>query len=183
VLIGALQQSPLVNCSSTAAILKKKMVPVHQIHELIDFENPDANHPIGYARFMFRVATIPKDTSVALPFLDHSPLAILVGNGDISELLPATVSISIDELIVNIGDFGLERHIIRDYLNGPSKIRRGFNVEYVPLSHHYHQVVPKKYWATFKFFLDYRWVVRQLKLIKKDGVQLRLQRLKRKLAP
>ncbi len=173
VLAGALQRDETVNCVATAAILLDGTTPVHSVHELIDFGGINPAGPPGYGRFAFRISGIPKDIALALPYLDSRPLAVLVGNNEISQQLPATISIDVASTF-NFTTAGevRENAIIFDFSPAAFNIAHGFQV-YRPseMPGHTQQVS----------YMSLRWIVGQMQAIRRSGLKSRLRVLRRKL--
>jgi hypothetical protein len=181
VLAGALQRDSGVNCAATAAVLIDGDTPVHSVHELIDFGHVDRKRPPGYGRFIFRMATIPQDIGIALPYLDGRPLAVLAGGNAIAQQLPATITIYADcEFPDRTWDEAAENEVIRDYSPGAFKLSTGFG----PRPHlHFPSVaavLPSKLQLARKF-LNRRWVRAQIEAIRKQGLSARIQVFQRKL--
>lgn len=127
VLAGALSRSKKTHCAATAAILRRRDTAVHGVHELIDFGHVNHDGPTGFGRFIFRLSSIPKDTEIALPYLDGRPLAILAGGKDIDQQLDATILIDLThEFPERTWNDAAENEIIRDFDPGAFKLRFGF---------------------------------------------------------
>jgi hypothetical protein len=179
VLAGALQRKPDVQCAASAAVLLNGDVPVHDVHELLDFGHVNRAGPTGYGRFIFRVGAIPGDINVALPYLDGRPLAVLVGDNAIDQQLPASIMIYVQQdFPERTWDDAAENEIIHTYSPRAFKLSTGFG----------HRPVPTAMWVpavsklqlALKVF-NRRWVTAQIQAISKQGLSVRLQILKRKL--
>ena len=181
VLAGALQRAPDVQCAATAAVLLDGGAPVHSVHELIDFGHVDRAGPPGYGRFIFRMVGIPHDVSIALPYLDGRPFAVLVGGNNIDQQLPASITIDLQqEFPERTWDEAAENEVIRDYSLGAFKLATGFG----PRPHsHIHSLAaasPSKLYLARKF-LNRHWVRAQIEAIRKQGLSARIQVFQRKL--
>lgn len=179
VLAGALQRKPDVHCAATAAVLLNDDSPVHDIHEVIDFGHVNGAGPTGYGRFIFRVGAIPKDISIALPYLDGRPLAVLAGDNTIDQQLPASILIDVKQGFPDrTWDDAAENEIIRDYSPGAFKLATGFGPRPVAAAM-WAPAISKLQLA--RKVLNRRWVTAQIQAIRKQGLSARLQTLKRKL--
>jgi hypothetical protein len=126
VLAGALVRNPEVACAATAAVLLNDG-PVHSVHELIDFGHVDRNGPPGLGRFIFRMASLPIDLNIALPYLDGRPLAVMTNGGVIDQQLPASIMIfTQSEFPQRTWDDATESALIRDYCPSALKWSSGF---------------------------------------------------------
>jgi hypothetical protein len=179
VLAGALQRDPNVHCAATAAVLLDEKVPVHSVHELIDFGHVNRAGPSGYGRFIFRASAIRQDIDIALPYLDGRPLAVMVGSHAIDQQLAASICIDLkQEYPERTWDEAAENEVILDYSPDAFKIATGFGPR--PLA------VPSGAAALtrpqlLRLFFDRHWVATQLQAIRKHGLSARLQVLKRML--
>lgn len=177
VLAGALQRDPDVHCAATAAVLVDGDAPVHSVHELIDFGHVDRAAPPGYGRFIFRMATIPPDINIALPYLDGRPLAVLAGGNPIDQQLPASICINVQtEFPPRTWDEAAENEVIYDYCPGAFKLATGFGprpLTGLPVS------ATKLQFA--RRLLNRRWIKAQIQAIRKQGLPARMQVFKRKL--
>lgn len=178
VLAGALQRSPDVHCAATAAVLLDGDMPVHSVHELINFGHVDRAGPVGYGRFILRMAAIPNDINIALPYLDGRPLAVLVGDHAIDQQLPASICVDVQsEFPPCSWDEVAENEVIRDYSPGAFKLAAGFGPRPLPFP------VPATM-TNLQFIrrlLSLRWVKAQIHAIRKQGLAARMQVFKRKL--
>jgi hypothetical protein len=179
VLSGALQRSHDVNCAATAAILINGDAAVNDVHEVLDFGHVNRIGPTGYGRFIFRVSAIPKDIHLSLPYLDGRPLAVLVGDNYIDQQLPASIVIFVErEFPERTWDDAAENEIIRAYSPDVFTISTGVGPRLKPTG----TQVPTDGLIRFSLKLvNPRWVVSQIRLIRKQGISARLQVLKRKL--
>ncbi len=179
VLAGAMQRDPDISCAATAAVIFDGDVAVHSVHELIDFGHVDRRGPPGYGRFIFRMATIPQDIGIALPYLDGRPLAVLAGGNAIAQQLPATIIIYADcEFPERSWDEAAENEIIRDYSPGAFNVSTGFGPR--PLT--VQPLAPTMSMLQLaRRLFNRRWVNVQVAAIKKQGLSARIQIFKRKL--
>lgn len=179
VLAGALQRKPDLHCAATAAVLLNGDAPVHDVHELIDFGHVNLTAPTGYGRFILRVSAIPQDINTALEYLDGRPLAVLVGDNFIEQQLPASILIDVQEAFPgSTFDDVAESEIIYTYSPKAFKLATGFGPRPNPTA----MLVPvvSKLRLALNVF-NRRWVVAQIRAIRKQGLSARLQVLKRKL--
>jgi hypothetical protein len=183
VLAGALQRDPDVQCAATAAVLIDGDAPVHSVHELIDFGHVDRNAPPGYGRFIFRMAAIPQDIGIALPYLDGRPLAVLAGGNAIDQQLPASIVINVSqEFPERTWDEAAENEVIRDYSPDAFKLATGFGPRPLAALPPAMTVVPTMTKLQFaRRLLNRRWVREQTEAIRKQGLSVRMQVFKRKL--
>ncbi|MCG3113608.1 MAG: hypothetical protein MCM46_17505 [Candidatus Manganitrophus sp. SB1] len=134
VLAGSLARNPDKNCAATAAILKHGDQPIHSVHERIDFRHLNPSAPNGYARFIFRVLGFPKDLGLALPHLDRKTLAVLVGESVISQEVPSTVVIDLeDEFPSGPWNEGQENAVISDFSPSAFATYTGYETILPPL--------------------------------------------------
>lgn len=178
VLAGSLLRNPDAHCAATAVILKHTDQPIHGIYERINFREFSTAFPIGYARFIFRVATLPNDLNIALPYLDRKSLAVLVGDKIIQEI-PSTVVINVcNEFPSGLWDEGQENNLVVSYTPNAFTVSTG------------HEIIPPHLdscisaslltGSTIKR-LSWHWIVAQARLLRKHGISARLNILKRKL--
>ncbi|WP_394789274.1 glycosyltransferase family 1 protein [Rhodoferax sp.] len=180
VLCGALQRDPGVNCAATAAVLIDGDTPVHAVHELIDFGHVNHSGPCGYGRFIFRLAAIPRDIDIALPYLDGRPLAALVGNSAIDQQMSASITINVQiDFPERTYNDEAETEIIFHYAPGACKILVGFGPRLQTA--HTGSVAAAKLKLVSNFFKR-RWVRAQIEALRKQGFKARIQVAKRKLA-
>ena len=182
-LAGALQRDPMLDCAATAALLKDGDAPMHSVHELIDFGHVNRLGPPGYGRFLFRMAAIPGDIHIALPYLDGRPLAVLAGGNRIGQQLTASVTIDLlNEFPERTWDEAAENEVIRDFSPDAFRLATGFGPR--PMAHHMAPGTgepPKMTAGQFvRRLLNRRWVGLQVQAIRKHGLSNRLQVFKRK---
>jgi hypothetical protein len=183
-LAGALQRDPSVNCAATAAILLRDGQPVRGVHECIDFGHVDRNGPPGYGRFIFRLASIPKDIDCALPYLDGRPLAVLVGGNVIAQQLQASITINLQtEFPERTWNEAAENSVIRAYSPTVFNVATGFGPPRLPAQAIAHapastpppsEPVP----SGRNKFLSPFWIWKQLRAIQKEGLRARMKILK-----
>jgi hypothetical protein len=175
ILSSALKKDDGVNCSATAAIIKNRDAPIHSVNEILDFGHVDSAGPTGYGRFMFRVNAIPDDIGCALPYLHGRPMAVLRGNNEIAQLLPATVTIDIEQPFPERRwDDAVETEVIRAFSPGALKMAPGIT----PISAATGAVLPPDGPRLRSLLLNRYWWITQLKAIKQYGLRSRLQVLK-----
>jgi hypothetical protein len=154
-------------------------LPVHDVQELIDFGHFNSERPTGYARFIFRVSSIPEDIYTALPYLDGRPLAVLAGDHAIAQQLPATVTIdALQSFPAQSFDEAAENELIKDYSPRALEVLAGFGPRPVP------PPPPPPPISTLRLLfklLDPRWLVEQLRRLRKQGLRARLAVFKGKL--
>jgi hypothetical protein len=182
-LAGALQRDPMLDCAATAALLKDGDAPMHAVHELIDFGHVNRLGPPGYGRFLFRMAAIPGDIHISLPYLDGRPLAVLAGGNRIGQQMTASVTIDLlNEFPERTWDEAAENEIIRDFSPDAFRLATGFGPR--PLAHHMapgEGLPPKMTAGQFvRRLLNRRWVGLQVQAIRKHGLSNRMQVFKRK---
>jgi len=179
VLAGALQRDPDVHCAATAAILVDGDSPIHSVHELIDFGHFDRKGPSGYGRFIFRMAAIPQDIGIALPYLNDRPLAVLVGNNRIDQQMPASITIRLEEGSPSCTwNEAAENEVIRDYSPGVFNVASGFGPRPVA-------VLPTSAMSQAQQFpkmFSCRWIKAHIIALRKEGLLARIQAFKQKLA-
>lgn len=179
VLAGALQRDPSVHCAATAAVLIKGDAPVHNVHELIDFGQVNSEGPPGYGRFIFRVATIPFDFVIALPYLDGRPLAVMIGTRGIDQQLPASIVIDLEKSFPDrTWNDAAENEVIRDYNHKAFTLATGFGSRPFPSG------VSAPSFGFLKlasFMANRRWITAQIRAINKYGWSARVQVLKQRL--
>jgi hypothetical protein len=179
VLAGALQRNPLVASAATAAVLLKGDLPVHSVHELIDFGHVNREGPPGYGRFIFRTSAIPSDIFLALPYLDGRPLASMIGDQPIAQQLPASIVIDIaQEFPERTWNDAAENELIADYNPAALRLATGFGPRPLRTGASNATGVDLR---LFSNLLNRRWITAQVRAIKKYGLSARIQVLKRKL--
>ncbi|MES2832652.1 MAG: glycosyltransferase family 1 protein [Pseudomonadota bacterium] len=184
VLAGALQRDPYVDCAATAVILIDGDAPVHAVHELIDFGHVDRAGPPGYGRFIFRMAGIPDDIHIALPYLDGRPLAVLAGGKTIDQQLPATVTIDLaTEFPARTWDEAAENEVIRSFSPDAFKLATGFGPRpQIRCAAHAQGGTGDMTIGQFgRKLFNRRWVGVQVDAIRKQGLAKRMQVFRRKL--
>jgi hypothetical protein len=185
VLAGALQRNPNEHCAATAAIISKGDAPIHAVNELLDFGHVDQSAPPGYGRFIFRVASLPKDLNIALPYLDGRPLAALVNGQPIKQELPATIIIDTQtDFPERTWNDAAENEVLQDYTRTPLGIYFGYGPRPRPGSTQVAAVdaslpIPPERINVLDLvlfaFKNPRWVKAQLQLIRKEGLGRRLR--------
>ena len=181
VLAGALQRDPHLHCAATAAVLLKNDAAVNDVHELIDFGHVNIDGPPGYGRFIFRMASMPTNLDIALPYLHGRPLAVLIGSGVIAQQLPATISL---DLMMSFPerewDEAAENEVIWACNPKAMMVRTGFGAR--------PQIAPPAVWRpevskirkAFRL-LSISWIKAQILAIGKQGLSARLKILKTKV--
>lgn len=179
VLAGSLMRDPHTNCAATAAILKQGDQPIHSVHERINFQQFDPSYPIGYARFIFRVSTLPKDLKLALPYLDRKTMAILVGDTAITQELHSTVIIDVTtEFPSGPWDEDQENNLIESFSPNAFTISTGHEIILPPLQHPSTQNFVA---SPITKRLSWNWIVAQINALRVHGLSARIKVLKRKL--
>lgn len=178
VLAGSLIRNPDINCVATAAIIKHGNSSVHGIHERLDFGFLDPATPNGYARFIFRIAALPADLDIALPYLDRKSLAIMVGDNTIRQEIPSTLVIDIaQEFPSGPWDEGQENELIADFSPKSFTIYTGFTRDLPSLQPRTTAPArPPPYPR-----LSWRWLSHQVRALRADGLLARLKVLKTRL--
>lgn len=180
VLCGALQRDPQIHCAATAALVFNGSSIVHSVSELIDFGHVDRSAPPGYGRFIFRISAIPHDIGIALPYLDGRPLAVLVGNGIISQQLPASITIDVqEEFPKRTWDEAAENHVIHDYSPGAFRLAKGFAF-HSPIHFSGEVTASSRKNELVRKFLNYRWIMAQIEAVRKQGIRARVKVLRSK---
>lgn len=186
VLAGALARDEHVNCAASACIIKDKNNVIHGNHENIDFRHLDSNFPIGYARFIFRLSALPNDFAIALPYMVKKPLAVLVGENSIHQIIPATF------ILQRETDFPAmpfneeqENSVIISYNPNVLSIHKGWDlsVKGLDINTYVHDIV-HHLTSTNKSQLRKKaaWLYLQLLAVKKHGFIARLIVAKKKLS-
>lgn len=177
VLAGALQRDPDVHCAATAVVLLNGDMPLHSVHELINFGHVDGAEPVGYGRLIFRMAAIPNDINIALPYLDGRPLAVLAGDHVIDQQLPASICVDVQsEFPPRTWDEAAENDVIRDYSPGAFKLAAGFGPQPPP----FHALATMTKQQFVHKLLNPRWVKAQIHAIRKQGLAARMRVFKQK---
>ncbi|MBU1337215.1 MAG: glycosyltransferase [Alphaproteobacteria bacterium] len=177
VLAGALLAKPTVNCAATAARLTQGDARVNGVHEIIDFGHVDRAGPPGYGRFIFRMAAIPDDIDVALPYLHGRPLAVLVGDHKVAQLLAASIAIDLEEEYpARAWNDDSESDVIRAYSPGALTVATGAMTPelYVPA------VVSKR--QLVRLLGNRNWLRAQVGALRKEGFTARFKKLIEKLS-
>lgn len=178
VLAGSLIRNPDANCAATAAILKHENIPVHGIHELLDFGLLNPAAPNGYARFIFRTSALPADLGIALPYLDRKSLAAMVGENVIYQEIPATLVIDVGQEFPNgPWDEGQENELIGDFAPNSFTIYKGFTRDLPSLEPRIAAPVPPPPYPR----LSWRWLSHQVRALRADGLLARFKVLKTRL--
>ena len=177
VLAGALLANPSVNCAATAARLIQGGAPINSVHEIIDFGHVDRAGPPGYGRFIFRMAAIPDDIDMALPYLHGRPLAVLVGDHKLAQLLAAGIAIDLEEEYpARAWNDDSESDVIRAYSPGAFTVATGAMTP----EPHVPAVVSKR--QLIGLLRNRHWISAQIAALKKQGFMARLSVLQRKLS-
>lgn len=184
VLAGALQRRTDCHCAATAAIMQRGDAPIHDINELLDFGHVDPASPPGYGRFIFRIASLPADLHIALPYLRGRPLAALVDARPIDQQLNATITIDTrNPYPPRDWDDVAENEILQDYTRAPLGLYFGYGprprhvdaaaqaAEPLPIPPERIQVIDFVRFA----IQNPRWIKAQLQLISKEGLGKRLR--------
>ncbi len=179
VLAGSLMRNREKNCAATSSILIRNGMPVHQVHENIDFRQLDPLSPMGYARFIFRFTAFPGDLNLALRYLDRKAMAILVGEGGISFEIPSTVILYLDhEFPSGLWNEGQENELISSFCPTVFKIFNGSLLSLPPLSS-----PPSFELGVFRLgarLLSWHFLSTQVRLLREYGLTARIKVLKRK---
>jgi len=178
VLAGSLMRNPDRQCVATSAIVTNGDAPVHGVHEQIDFTLLDGLAPVGFARFAFRCAGLPHDLSIALPYLDRKVLAALVGEDEIEQEIPSTVTIDASaEFPDGAWNEAHENAVIADFAPGAFTHYFGFTARQPSLQPRPSNApVPVPYSR-----LSRRWLKHQFKSLRNEGLTARLDVLKARL--
>jgi hypothetical protein len=178
VLAGSLARNPDAACAATAVIHQNGAEGVHSVHEEIEFRQLCEATPIGYARFMLRVATLAKDLHRFLPYLDRKSMAILSGGGDIVQELPSTVVMQVARgYPPGPWDEGQENELISSFSPSVFARRTGHAIMLPSLS--LPGVAPAGMPARPRH--AFGWFVFQTRLMRRDGARARLAALTRKV--
>lgn len=178
VLAGSLARNPDAACAATAVIHQHGVQGVHGVQEAINFHQLRVEAPIGYARFMLRVAALEQDLQVFLPYLDRKSMAVLSGGGDIVQELPSTVLIQVaSEYPSGPWDEGQENELIASFSPSVFTARTGHAIILPPLSLPTAAVGGMPVRPSHRF----GWLVFQSRLMRRDGALARLAALTRKI--
>jgi hypothetical protein len=178
VLAGSLMRNPDRQCVATSAIVTNGDAPVHGVHEQIDFTLLDGLAPIGFARFAFRCAGLPRDLSIALPYLDRKVLAALVDEHEIVQEIPSTVIIEAASAFPDgAWNEAHENAVIADFAPEAFTPYYGFTARQPSLEPRpTNAAVPMPYSR-----LSRRWLKHQIKSLRTDGLTARFDVLKARL--
>lgn len=180
VLGGSLIRNPATNCVATAAVLKHGNIPVHGVHDLVNFGILNSAAPNGYARFIFRVSALPKNLNIALPYLDRKSLAAMLGENIIRQEIPSTLVIDVtQEFPDGIWDEGQENELLGDFAPNSFIIYKGFtrDLPAATLANVAYEIsVPPSYPRFSR-----RWVFHQANALRTEGVLARIRILKTRL--
>ena len=178
VLAGSLARNPDAPCAATAVIHQNGPQPVHSVQDEIDFRQLRAEAPIGYARFIVRMAAVAHDVGLFLPYLDRKAMAILTVGGDLIQELPSTVLIQVDRQYPSgHWDEGQENELLCGFSASVFRARSGHAIILPALS------LP----SMAQSGLPERprhplgWFVFQSRLMRRDGARARLMALTRKI--
>jgi len=182
ILAGSLARNPDKNCAASAVVLLHKNEPVHGVFEKVDFRELDSCAPVGYARFMFRVSTLPMNWDIALPYLDRKAMVVLIGESEIHQELPSTVLLYTDnEFPSGHWDEGQENELISSFCPGAFAVSIGHEIVLpqltAPPSHV--PAVDAGFWWIIKL-PRWRWVIAQKRALKRLGFAARLDAIKKK---
>lgn len=181
VLAGSLQRNPGVTCAATAAVLVNGEV-VHSVHELIDFGHFDKKGPPGLGRFIFRVASLPPDLNIALPYLDGRPLAVMTNGNVIDQQLPASILINLqEEYPEHPSDNAVESELIRDYCPDALKWSSGFGPKPMTMTCQPVEQRPLTMLQIFFRLITPSWYKAQVVAMYRLGFESRMQVLRQRL--
>lgn len=178
VLAGALNRNIETTCVASAVIYKNNQ-PIHGISERIDFRELNSAVPIGYARFIFRVSTLPKDLNIALPYLDRKVMAVLVENSVIQHEIPSTVVIDVaDAFPQGQWDENQENCLIASYCPKVFSLTTGNEIILPHLS-----TSPSALSSAVHGMkrLSWNWVQAQIMQLRRDGLMARVNVLKSRI--
>lgn len=178
VLANTLQRKPETACAATAYIINTGNDTVHTVHDRIDFKDFVSNLPVGFGRFAFRIASLPKDLHIALPYVDRKVMAVLINEQSVSTTLPSTIVIDTNrEFPMGKWDEGQENNVIASY--SPRALEINFGKEIlVPLlssQSKMHTIV-----RGMKRF-SWNWFQVQVNAIRRDGLGKRIGILRKRL--
>lgn len=173
-LVGALLSDPDTNVAATAALISDGNETIKRVNDLIDFGFFNKTHPTGFGRFIFRKSAIDNRCGAALRHLHARPLAALVGNHRIKQLMPATITINPGMIFPNSGANEVhENAIINDYspmslrvLDGRGEVLRK---EQIIIN----QVMRNS--EIFSRILSLNWLVHQFHLLRMHGFNSRFK--------
>lgn len=188
VLAGALSKKSEVSCAASAAIIKNGENEVKDISEIIDFGHIDQIRPPGFGRFIFRCADLPADLNIALPYMHGRAQAILAGDKNIEQLIPATITINTNSPFPSeIGNLDRETEIIRTMSPNSLNILTGFAPKPSPIMAFQRQVetapIPPANVTIIELIRfmgrNPTWIIEQIRLIKREGILRRLKVFKK----
>jgi hypothetical protein len=181
VLAGALQRDLDVNVASVAALIRDGLSSANSIHEVLDFAWFNIKGPTGFGRFIFRLNAIPNDVGVALRYLDHRCIAVLIGDNVIAQQLPVTMDIHIGvPFPTGSHDETAETAIIRDYSPRVLNLVAGLHAVASPVAA-VPQAPSRGSSLRLRKFLNWRWLSSHWNLLRAQGFKSRFQVLRRKL--
>jgi hypothetical protein len=185
VLAGSLARNPSAPSAATAVVYDNGTGAAHSVNEDIAFHQLRVEAPIGYARFMLRVAALPRDLRLYLPYLDRKTMAILCGGADVVQELPSTVLIQVaSEFPPGSWDEGQENELISSFSPTVFAARTGHAIILPSLS--LPVVVQGSNILPERPRHPLGWFVFQSRLMRRDGARARLaaltRRIERKLA-
>ena len=180
-LVASLLRHPHAPGAASAVLHRDGVQSVHTVGERIEFRQFSEQEPIGYARFLLRTATLPKDRSLFLPYLDRKSMAVLFGGEDLVQEVPSTVVIQIDvPFPTGLWNEGQENELLSALPPAVFKAYLGHAIVLPPLSLPLPPPAPPKAPVTRPSHA-FGWVVFQWRLLKRDGKRARLAGLLRKL--
>ena len=178
VLAGSLIRDQQRHCAATAAIIKNGEATVHTVSEQFEFGYLNDDAPIGYARLMFRRASLPADLNLALPYLHSKPLAALVGNHKIHQEIPSTVIIDLQAPFpTGKWNQAMENELLGDFCPEVFAVYRGYFREMPSLAPRVVAVPPSVPYSR----LSRRWLLYQIEALREQGVGERFNLLKKKI--
>ncbi|KXU90973.1 hypothetical protein CI15_03220 [Paraburkholderia monticola] len=177
-LAGSLIREPQRHCAATAAIIRNGKATVHTVSEQFEFGFLSDDAPIGYARLMFRCASLPANLNLALPYLHRKPLAALVGEHKIHQEIPSTVIIDIEAPFpTGKWNQGMENELLGDFCPEVFTVYRGYFREMPSLAPRVVAVPASIPYSR----LSRRWVLYQIEALREKGVGERLNLLRAKI--
>lgn len=178
VLAGSLIRDAQRHCAATAAIIKNGDGTVHTVSEQFEFGFLNDDAPIGFARLMFRRASLPANLHLALPYLHRKPLAALVGEHKVHQEIPSTVIIDIQTPFpMGKWNQGMENELLGDFCPEVFTVYRGYFREMPSLAPRIVVVPPTVPYSR----LSRRWVLYQIEALRKNGANERIRLLKGKI--
>ena len=174
-LASALLRDEKIAVAATAAVLLEPEQRINSVHEVIDFGHVNRAGPPGLGRFIFRTSDMPNDIDCALRFLDGRPLAVLVGDHDIHQLLPATIEIDVStQFPARTWDEAYESEIIRDFSPLAFRIAHGVGrLSGLPATAY----APQQFTRRF----SPHWIKLQIGALRQHGWRKRWQAFQRKV--